>query len=223
MVNTTLTLPSLAIDITQPPIPEESTTRWFNNFTSNSGYDIFTNITSGGAISNQTILQDFFQILVAGNAPPPLAAFSEPSLAINMSDAILHLHKVLKAQVYGYSGAGSLRINTTDQSTLTGTASNLNRERLVQSVASTRILQTLLVIMALCILTQSFLVDTREVLPKDPRSVAGLASLLVESEMLELAERWDKREEHGGDPFKGHLFGTLGWVGVKVREGLILQ
>lgn len=78
-------------------------------------------------------------------------------------------------------------------------------------------------IMALCILTQSFLVDTREVLPKDPRSVAGLASLLVESEMLELAERWDKREEHGGDPFKGHLFGTLGWVGVKVREGLILQ
>jgi len=108
MVNTTLTLPSLAIDITQPPIPDESTTRWFNNFTSNSGYDIFTNITSGGAISNQTILQDFFQILVAGNAPPPLAAFSKPSLAINMSDAILHLHKVLKAQVYGYSGAGSL-------------------------------------------------------------------------------------------------------------------
>jgi hypothetical protein len=28
--------------------------------------------------------------------------------------------------------------------------------------------------------------------------------------LLEFAERWDKREEHGGDPFKGHLFG-MGW------------
>jgi hypothetical protein len=98
----------------------------------------------------------------------------------------------------------------------------------MQTVVSTRVLEALLAAMGICILVQSLFIRTKEVLPKDPRSVAAQASLLVDSEMLELVKDWDGTSSTIGDGFEGHTFG-MGWFegsridGRGVREKLITK
>ncbi|EOD51852.1 hypothetical protein UCRNP2_1352 [Neofusicoccum parvum UCRNP2] len=57
-----------------------------------------------------------------------------------------------------------------------------DRLRLKQTAASTRALQGLLAVLVLDAAATFLLADTREVLPKNPRSIAAVASLLVDSE-----------------------------------------
>lgn len=70
------------------------------------------------------------------------------------------------------------------RSRLTGTLVNPYRARLVQTAVSTRLVQCLLGVMALCALLSPFSMDTTKVLPKNPCSIAGIASLLADSTLL---------------------------------------
>jgi hypothetical protein len=243
MVNTTLLFPSLAIDSTQPPIPDESTAQHSAKFISIPPTYTFWLANITGTWSNETSFDQFFNVLAASNEAPPLHFFSNPSLATNVSHVIQHLHKILLAQIYGYTGPSlftglvpypyfSMRINSTEgaeQTTFTGTAVDPNSERLVQRVPSTRTLQALLATMGLCVLIQSAFLRTKDVLPKDPRSIAGLASLLVDSEMLELVQHeCDRRGGPARHALEGRLFG-IGWFegekmdNMAVTEGLVAK
>lgn len=243
MVNTTLLFPSLAIDSTQPPIPDESTAQHSATFISMPPTYTFWLANITGTWSNETSFDQFFNILAASNEAPPLHFFSNPGLATNVSHVIQHLHKILLAQIYGYTGPSpftglspysyfSMRINSTEgaeQTTFTGTAVDPNSERLVQRVPSTRTLQALLAAMGLCVLIQSAFLRTKDVLPKDPRSIAGLASLLVDSEMLELVQHeCDRRGGPARHALEGRLFG-IGWFegekmdNMAVMEGLVAK
>jgi hypothetical protein len=104
---------------------------------------------------------------------------------------------------------------TTDLPTYSATIISSNRTRLVQSAVSTRIVQVLLGIMAFCAIIAFFNQDTHHVLPKNPCSIAAVASLLAGSEMLNEskfppgAEFRDDRflQDH---VFDGWLF-SMGW------------
>lgn len=96
-----------------------------------------------------------------------------------------------------------------------GTLKTQNRLRLRQDVASTRILQALLLTMALCAGATFFLGDTSQILPKNPRTIAASASLLAGSDLLQHhippGSEWcsdEELEKHG--IFKGLLF-SMGW------------
>lgn len=56
-----------------------------------------------------------------------------------------------------------------------------SRTRLVQNTISTRILQAILAAMTVCGAVSILLMDTRQVLPKNPLSIAAAASLLADS------------------------------------------
>jgi hypothetical protein len=89
-----------------------------------------------------------------------------------------------------------------------------NWERLVQSKLSTRILQALLAAMWLCTTIALILFDTKNLLPKNPCSIAAQASLLADSRFLDLipagAENASAKELMQMSPFVDHEF-SMGW------------
>jgi hypothetical protein len=66
-----------------------------------------------------------------------------------------------------------------------GTITNSYQIRLVQDVASTRLLQGLLGVMLVCIGIVSLLIPTKAVLPREPTSIASVSALLVDGNLLE--------------------------------------
>jgi hypothetical protein len=105
--------------------------------------------------------------------------------------------------------------NTTDETNqATGYVWDDNWERLVQSKVSTRILQCILAVMWLCTTIVLVLFDVNDLLPKNPCSIAAQASLLADSEFLDMiptgAENATAEELMKMTPFVDHQF-SMGW------------
>jgi len=87
-------------------------------------------------------------------------------------------------------------------------------QRLVQSKLSTCILQTLLAVMWLCMTIALILFDTKNLIPRNPCSIAAQASLLAGSKFLDLipagAENATAEELMQMTPFVDHEF-SMGW------------
>lgn len=108
-----------------------------------------------------------------------------------------------------------------DTNELTGTILYTGRTRLKQSPISTRILEGLLAIMFICAFLAAVLLDTDRVLPKNPCSIAAVASLLAGSELLASIPRgaeWmsDKQLKESG-VFEGNVY-SMGWWGGSVGD-----
>jgi hypothetical protein len=76
-----------------------------------------------------------------------------------------------------------------------GTAIDPYHTRLFQNSASTRLLQSLLLAVILCLLASAFLIDTKKVLQPNPCSIARMMALLADSELLLLN---DEDDDDGG-------------------------
>ena len=87
-------------------------------------------------------------------------------------------------------------------------------QRLVQSKLFTCILQTLLAVMWLCTTIALVLFDAKDLLPRNPCSIAAQASLLAGSKFLDLipagAENATAEELMQMTPFVDHEF-SMGW------------
>lgn len=90
------------------------------------------------------------------------------------------------------------------------------RHYLVQNEVSTRILQGVFATMALCAIISIAFMDTKRVLPKEPFSIAAVASFLYGSRMLDLdiirkGSEWSEDQElRRPGVFEGWTF-TMGW------------
>lgn len=124
---------------------------------------------------------------------------------------------------YGRSSDATISSFPEHLPTFNATISSPGRLRLVQSRISTRILQGLLGALAVCAIVTLLTLKTKKVLPKNPCSIAGLASLLTGSEFLRSippGAEWD--DEHQlRRAFDGWLF-SMGWweVDGKYRYGI---
>jgi hypothetical protein len=105
---------------------------------------------------------------------------------------------------------------TTSRTTMPATATDFSTLRLKQNLISTRILQGLLIAMLLCALVALLTSDPKNVLPKNPCSIAAQASLVAGSSMLAglpaEAQWMDDREF--AELFEGKRY-VMGWS----REG----
>ena len=101
--------------------------------------------------------------------------------------------------------------------TIHATLTNPNIYRLHQSVVATRILDGLLVAIALCIAVSFGLMDSRKVLPKNLASIAAAASLIAaDSQMLSKEElpadaQWYDDDEVRTNRIWDGSFFRLGW------------
>ena len=103
---------------------------------------------------------------------------------------------------------------------INGTLINPNMWHLQQNTVSTRVLQGFLGAITLCVAVSFYLMDTREVLPMNPCSIAAVASLVAGAEMLRPdvtpkgAEWLSDHEMEKRGVWSGHKF-SLGWWGEK--------
>lgn len=213
-VNITFQMPGFMLSSDHPPIPDESSAKLFLR-----GYFILDDLP--GMYSSPDVLSPFFTALVFGNGTsgiPAATLFNNTTLLLSAAD---RLYGIYVAQALSADFRYPLDTSVPNASTLNATYTYLYRSRLIQNGLSTRILQGLLAAVFICVLIahSSLWVltrGTRRVLPKNPRSVASVASLLIGSEMLnggmipEGAEWLNDRQLAERRVFDGWVFG-LGW------------
>lgn len=102
---------------------------------------------------------------------------------------------------------------------------NPNRGRIAQDEPTKIVLQVLLAIMFVCGAATYLLTDTKGVLPHSPTSIAGVASLVAGSELVDRrfvprGSEWmsDKQLKREGI-FQGKLFGLGWWESAEEGKG----
>ena len=212
-VNVVFTLPDFSIDTRTPPVADESTAKFF------SYPDVLENGELWGGLPTITAppnLDSFFAALVEGKDEFPVAQLADPAHDDEVVSRIRHLNALLRAQEYNVQGRAAVP-DSFAQRNLTGFVTDPSRTRLVQNEVSTRIVQCLLGVMAACAIVSSYMMNTKEVLPHNPCSIAGVASLLVDAEMVKdeaivtsLASSEGKLRKNQDNRFDRRMF-RLGW------------
>jgi hypothetical protein len=214
-VDVTFTLPDFLIDPSIPPIADESTAKFFTL------PDILVKGALFGGLPNFTAIQNmdnYFVTLTQGKDGFPLSELANSNFDDTVVARIKHLTGLFRAQEYNAQGRIPATFSMAARK-LTGIAIDPHRTRLVQTQASTRIVQCLLGVMAVLAIFSHFAMNTRNLLPKNPCSIAGMASLLVDSEfmrneaLLSGVEKKSDREARKMGTFERQGFG-LGWFDV---------
>ncbi|KAJ9636690.1 hypothetical protein H2199_007683 [Coniosporium tulheliwenetii] len=214
-VNVTFSMPDFSINLQHPPVTIESTATYFS--------DAAVNATLDGRfqqfVDKSNNLTQFFSTLVHGRDGIPITELAGPSNEQRLINAVDHQYRVLMAQVYNtamrVSSSSSSPTNGAAYSQmLSGTLTAPNRNRIVQDRASTYVLEGILAAMVICVIISWVYMDTRRVLPKNPCSIAAVASLLAGSEILgqEFLGRGAEwlTDEELWKKFEGWTF-SLGW------------
>lgn len=225
-------LPSLDLDPSNPPIPDESTVKYLTNQTDALPYRIQAafdsevtayNGTSAFQPGSPTALDPFFQSLLYGHEyidPTSLLGYSNANRLINATNRI---YRRYMAQAIS-SNMRQIR-SSADRTTVDAILINPNKSRLAQDETSKTVLQVLLAIMFVCGAAAYLLMDTKGVLPHSPTSIAGVASLLAGSELVDRnlvpkgSEWMSNKELKREGIFKEELFGLGWWEGVEGKGG----
>jgi Protein of unknown function (DUF3433) len=164
------------------------------------------------AIKNSTLDPWFGAILSSSNLS--LDALASTNAMSNISFALSDIYGRLTAQNFHVNRRSAAPSQTP---TLTGTITGPIRIRLMQDTWITRALEVLIACMVLMTAASYLLLDPRKLLPNNPCSVAVMASLIADSElvkreMVPIGSEWCNDEElrvHG--IFDGYMFRLGMW------------
>ena len=134
--------------------------------------------------SSSGYLDGYFSAAVYGQDGIPESNLASAEFDEKVADRVRHVQAMIRAQQYNLCARVDIPADTTNPP-LNATATNPNQLRLVQQPISTRVLEALLAVMLLCGLLVACLLDTKKVLPKNPCSIAALASLLADSRLVD--------------------------------------
>ena len=225
-------LPSLDLVPGNPPTPDESTVKYLVDQTGALPYRIQVafdsevtayNGTSSFQPGSLTTLDRFFQALLYGQDSVDPASLVGSGNTDSLIKATNHIYRRYMAQALN----GNMRHNLSpaDWTTVDAMLIKPNEYRLRQDETSKITLQVLLAIMFVCGVAAYLLADTERVLPHSPVSIAGVASLLAGSELVDRIHvprrsEWmgDKELKNGGG-FEGDLFGLGWWEGAEEGKG----
>lgn len=205
-VMTRFKLPDMDIDEDHPPKPDESS--------ATLAPDLYTPIPEWWALNTNgqyPTLDGFFYLLISGRYAIAVDDLTDLSRNQTVIDAIKHQHKLIQAQQFT-NYTRSTANDSIVHAPLLGNITNTNRVRLMQDATSTRILEALLGFMLVLGIIGSVILNTDHVLPKNPCSIASLASLLADSSLLDqfLQGLWDPNDKELHQTFAGRQF-YLGW------------
>ncbi|KAJ5816436.1 hypothetical protein N7447_008669 [Penicillium robsamsonii] len=205
-------LPGFDITDDHPPIPDESSARSSEDV--NVPRISWNNFNVTDAITENSNLDGFFRALVMGKHAIPAENLVNPDSIDMVIKAIKHQDRILKAQIFNkYSRSAA--DNGKDHTPLPGNITVPNRLRLLQDAASTRVLEALLASILVLSIVSSMLMNTDHILPKNPSSIAAVASLLADSNILAQYEKamGDPNEHSLGQAFFSRCRFFLGFQG----------
>ncbi|KAI1873239.1 uncharacterized protein JN550_003492 [Neoarthrinium moseri] len=195
-VSTTFLGPDLRIDPAYPPRPDEATMRAMAIPQEHKDNYIYYRLVPMTGVMN---LDTFFTLATTSRYGMPLALLEDPSNAHIVADVIKFHHGIIRAQVASSSYRGSVRPSSTDIPAGISVVGQMNqttsnpaivddtstRRRVVQDPASTHVIEALLVATLVCSMVGWFLMRNTDVLPRSPTSIASVAALLSDGNLLQ--------------------------------------
>lgn len=176
-VATTFRMPAFQIDETRPPSPDESTARVFSEAALGIPYATLRN-TGGDVGGDPNIIFRVLNITYGFDLWDRKNQDDTNTILRHIKSA----HGVIRAQQYDKV----LRQADPDSQyqTVQAVLVDGSRWRLKQNQISTHVLCGLLATALICASIASLLINTKEVLPKDPCTIAAVSTLLADSNML---------------------------------------
>jgi hypothetical protein len=165
------------------------------------------------------MMDAFFHFLISGKYGLPIEDLGAADQSEKVINAIKRQIRLITAQQFNYFSRRTSN-ETTSRARLVGNITMPNRLRLVQDATSTRILEGILAAMLVLGILGSVLMNTDHVLPKNPCSIAAVASLLADSDLI---DRHALEMMHPNDkPLQSSFFGQcrayLGWGDEKYNS-----
>ena len=192
---------SMAIDPSNPPVPNESTATSLALFLDEIDYSGLLNVSS-----TQRLLDDFFATLVSSQMAVPLSDLgdSNSSTAQSVADAIVMQHKIIRAQVintenrqpvetisFGRPLADLINAPTTFSGVLTARSIDAGggTHRVIQDMIPTRILQGILAMTVIASVVTWIGLPKPNILPRSPNSIGSVAAFLADGNLFGLLGR----------------------------------
>ncbi|KAF3395962.1 hypothetical protein F1880_007045 [Penicillium rolfsii] len=213
-VMTRFKLPDMDIDEDHPPVPDESSAKL--------APDLYTPLPEWWALNTNgeyPLLDGFFYLLIAGRYAIASDDLKDPAKNQTVINAITHQHKLIQAQQFN-NYTRSTSNDSIEHAPLLGNITDTNRVRLMQDATSTRILEGLLGIMLVLGILGTVILNTDHILPKNPCSIAAVASLLADSSLPDqfVQGLWDPNDKSLRQTFARRQF-YLGWWEHGTRDG----
>lgn len=225
MTEITLLLPSLALDPAHVPVPLENTARYLHNGSNGQDWEFPINaflVSLATPDPDPTHdLDGFLQAIINGKDGIPGTELIGSAGLSKLLNAANKLYSTYMAQAISANMRNSTTFNGQALPTYQANLTKPYNQRLKQNNAPKITLQVLLGLMAFCGMMAYLLMDTKTVLPHNPCSIAGMATLLAGSEMCtrrvipEDADRMSERELQKAGIFDGWVF-SMGWWGEEV-------
>ncbi|BAE54650.1 unnamed protein product [Aspergillus oryzae RIB40] len=212
-IHTTFTVPGFKIQSAKPD--ESSSRRFADSLASQLDFDSF--LPTSNTVTAYDGFDNVFIAMMQDQETLTVTDLEQADRVPVVINATQHLYRVLMAQ----SMNGNSRLPLEQETKYQGTVVDPTRVRLKQSAVSTRILEGFLAAMALCIMVAFYLGRRTEVIPVNPCSIAGAATLLAGSEMLKPdmippgSEWCDDTELVKRGVFNGVVFGLGWWEGKR--------
>ncbi|TGJ88077.1 hypothetical protein E0Z10_g621 [Xylaria hypoxylon] len=180
----------LTIDPGNPPVPNEPTA-YNTTVVLTNGYDSYGSLPNG----RSGMLDEFFSTLIASRYAIPYQYLRDESKSEIVKDAIIFQHSIIQSQTIDIGARVPPETTNTFAkgiakndaiSYLANVTEAIGQVRVVQDVASTRILQALLAtILGLSLVSWALMPQTR-ILPREPTSIASIMALLADGNIFGL-------------------------------------
>ncbi|KAG6356295.1 hypothetical protein INS49_015682 [Diaporthe citri] len=235
--------PDLIIKPSRPPIPHQSAASsvdaqgWFLPENDTTAYDPYDGLPRLSTNTGDSSFDTFYTLLTTSRYAIPLEMLGNKSHASTVAEAIKFHHRIIAAQSIAnlYHVPENIRTRrdstykivpgTNDTSSYNATSSvPSDRPRVVQNEFSTRVLQSLLVGALICLLANWYLIHLAGgcgVVPRSPNTIANVAALLADGNLIELSRSVDSQSldlqtirDHLG---RDTVF-RLGWYDISGRE-----
>lgn len=231
LVDTVFTAPAFQIDEAAPPSPVDASARiaevtdefFLDQYSSGS---LVETLRASAKIFRPDLeispyVDEFFQAILYGADGTPiedligeqnadnLISKMERVWNQNMAQAIRKYHSPPLDALDASQAPAVEYMNTP----MNGTIFDATRLRLMQSPTSTRILEAVLLMIAICAMVSLLLNRDMKVLPKDPGSIAAKMSLFADSELIAKVQHiqpWNWDTSTWKDVVEGSLL-SLGW------------
>lgn len=187
-------------------------------FTAPTGVSELTFFARNGVVmpGTQNVYDGFFDAIINGPGGIDAAEILGEDNVTRLLEAVQNLNGIAFAQ---FMDATRIPLSSTVE--IEATRTTMDTYRLFQSPIATRILQCLLGIIICSLLLAFWLIEMRSLLPKNPCSIAAIASLLVHSDLLNIsppsAENLSDKELEEV-VFSGNLFSLGWWKDAKTGE-----
>ncbi|KAI1283474.1 hypothetical protein F5Y07DRAFT_154159 [Xylaria sp. FL0933] len=207
----------LEIDLKKPPIPDEATAKK-NSTLWEDREEVYFYFPNGPSAQ----VEGFFNTLTTSRYAIPQEYLADTSKAEIGQDAIIWQHSILRAQVMNSNSrvtpeAKNSSTRASEKNIATSYKANMTEAvgqvRVVQDVASTRILQTLLAIVLILSLVSWALMPRTKILPREPTNLASVIALLVDGNLFEVLPITSQLMDEAATErlFNGVIF-KMGWV-----------